>query len=403
MNQDRLIGQVTDWLEEQPTRAPDALLQSVLSEIETAPQRRAWRVRLRDLLIPRSSVARFAVVGAALAIILVGALGLAPLLERGPTIGPEPPLPPPSSPSPTACQLPDPPTDARVTAIEVDAFPGYVVFADCSFWVATTTSGTVQRIDPLTNEVVATIAVGKPVSTPGGTVMALAAEGDDVWAVINNPVDDRGLVRIDPATNTVAERIAVPSVAYSMLILDGRAWLGDFGTNRVVVVDLTSGEVMEEISLGDGPVQIDDGFGAVWGRSGQQLARIDAQTFEVTRHDVPGRAIYVTVSESGIWSASPEGGIFKLSPEGELLANIESEAEPVRSASIDGYVYVGSQISEERTDLLRIDEATGEVVERIELDYGFPEVISAAGGSLWMTAGTDDDARIVRIEVPTEP
>ncbi|MDP8903751.1 MAG: YncE family protein [Chloroflexota bacterium] len=392
MSRDRVVDLLTEWLEDQPSRAPESVLRQVLADVEATPQRARWRGALGRALFPRSPALRL--VGAVAAVALAAVIGVA--IWRGLSgviVGPQP-----------GCPMPSAPAEARMTEIAVDGYPGYVVFADCSFWVATTTAGTVQRIDALTNEIIATITVGEASALPGGVVMALAVDGDQVWAAARNGFSDRRLVRIDPATNSVVQEIPVQRHPYSMLILDGRAWLGDFEGNVVSVVDLATGELVEEVRLGDGPVQIDDGFGAVWGRSSREMARVDVQTFEVTRYQVPGRAIYVSVGETGVWSASPEGGIFKLSSDGELLVHIESEPEPVRTAVMDGFVYVGSQFYEpDRMEIMRIDEASGEVVDRIPFPYGVTELMSAAAGSLWVPAGGEEDPRIVRVEVPPAP
>jgi hypothetical protein len=44
---DRFITLLTDWLEEQPATAPDQLLDTVLTDLQTASQRARWRSTLR--------------------------------------------------------------------------------------------------------------------------------------------------------------------------------------------------------------------------------------------------------------------------------------------------------------------------------------------------------------------
>lgn len=385
--QDHFTGLLMDWLEDQPASAPDQLLDSVLTDLKRTPQRGRWWASLRRFPVFHPSITRYAM--ALGAITLAAAVGLG-LWRSGALdlIG-------------SQCRLPNPPQEVRSTEIETDGPPGYVAFADCSFWVANTSSGTVQRIDPATNRVSATIRVAEPNRGPGGAAQAIASDGEQVWVAVRNPRQERKLVRIDPATNAVAQEFRVEFSAYNMVIVDGKAWLSDLEVESIGVYDLSTGERVKTIWVRGGPVQIDDGFGAVWGRSDDTIVRIDTETFEETRYSVPGRAIYVTVSETGVWSASPEGGIFKLSPEtGEALLTIDSEPEPVRSAAAGGYVYVGSQFGNpDRTEVLQIDDETGQIVDRIGYSAApWPETISAAGGSIWISDGTT--ATLVRIELP---
>jgi DNA-binding beta-propeller fold protein YncE len=66
-------------------------------------------------------------------------------------------------------------------------------------WVATAENNMVIRIAESSNEVLATIDVG-------GWVDDVAVGADAVWAVLP---DDAAVVRIDPATNQVSDRVLV--------------------------------------------------------------------------------------------------------------------------------------------------------------------------------------------------
>lgn len=85
-----------------------------------------------------------------------------------------------------------------------------------SVWVANSLDGTVSRIDPQTNAVTATIAVGE-----GPT--AIAAGGGGVWTA-NQYAGT--ISRIDPATNTVARRITVGNRPAGIAVAGGVVWLG---------------------------------------------------------------------------------------------------------------------------------------------------------------------------------
>ena len=82
-------------------------------------------------------------------------------------------------------------------------------------WVGDSGDGTVSRIDPRTNKVVATIAVGQSVS-------AIAVGAGGVWVTV--PLEDR-VKRIDPASNAVAESVRVPGGPTAAAIGAGGIWV----------------------------------------------------------------------------------------------------------------------------------------------------------------------------------
>src|SRR5581483_5030131 len=82
---------------------------------------------------------------------------------------------------------------ARLREIDVGGRPFSLAEAAGSLWIANFLSGTVERLDPTTNRVIARIQVG-------GEPYGLAAGGGSVW-VGNNGSDS--VARIDTATNQV--------------------------------------------------------------------------------------------------------------------------------------------------------------------------------------------------------
>jgi DNA-binding beta-propeller fold protein YncE len=96
----------------------------------------------------------------------------------------------------------DPATNLVANTVATDLTPLPVLYAYGSVWVRNEFregNGTVQRIDPTTDQVVATIAVGPDIGRDG--LDGLAALDGAVW------VAGLSLERIDPATNTVTQPI----------------------------------------------------------------------------------------------------------------------------------------------------------------------------------------------------
>lgn len=304
-------------------------------------------------------------------------------------------------PSDDDCPLPAPPAETRVTEITAEGAtdpPGPVAFSACSFWVGSRTTNVVQRIDPSTNEISATIRVG----LPGSKVIDLASEGGDLWASIWVSFGEWRLVRIDTASDLAAEEIDIPdTIGDHIVVTDGRAWLSGFEFPRPGVIDLTTGEV---VTTFDPPLgQFTPGFGNVWA-TGNGIARIDPTTFQVTRFSLPGEAISPEASATGIWTGSA-GRVHKLSPSGEILLTVDSVPELCCPLAVGDSVYVFTlrdldEAGTEISGILRVDDLTGEILER--LDYRWEGLIGAAGGSLWFVGGGDVPT-LVRYEVPNNP
>ena len=128
----------------------------------------------------------------------------------------------------------------------------WVLVTDDSVWVVSTKPYSLQRIDPATNKVVAKVALpaeacsgtafgfgsiwvplcGKRPSLarvdvvtnritdvlpvgPGDREEGITASSDSIWIVTNK--DGSTLSRIDPATNTVRQKISIPSGSYNPL------------------------------------------------------------------------------------------------------------------------------------------------------------------------------------------
>jgi hypothetical protein len=88
---------IADWLEDDPDRAPDAVLETVLAAFPSIPQRRAVRMPWR--FPPMTLAARLSAGAIAIAILAVG--GVMILQPRGPSVG-NPASPSPSTSSPSA-------------------------------------------------------------------------------------------------------------------------------------------------------------------------------------------------------------------------------------------------------------------------------------------------------------
>jgi streptogramin lyase len=154
---------------------------------------------------------------------------------------PTPTIPPPAA-TPTAAAAPTAmptvaiaPTattaSAQPTTIEIGGAPFNPAVADGVVWVPNTGNSTIARIDPATNEVVATIALDVPPGdlSQGPPSVFVTARDGVVWAYRRLSLAGSGgaaeLVRIDPADNSLAQTIALDLSPDSLAIgPDGDLW-----------------------------------------------------------------------------------------------------------------------------------------------------------------------------------
>lgn len=265
---------------------PDDLMDAAITQVAAEP--RVSRFSLTPAFV---AVAATAVLAAIVALSVFG-------LRLGPPIGTD------ASPSPTVegtptpeaspSELPimtPPPLEGLPSAGSIEARyaignAGYpVLAAHGSIWLTNGETGVVSRLDPETGEITAEIQANPdPGSTPYD--QNLVADDSFVWAT---GVDDT-LVKIDPATNTVVERIDIGTLVYRMQVHEGDIWITDLDRNNVLRVDAATGEVTFEAPIGGWPGGLAVTDDAVWMTPYQldQLVQIDPATGAVVERTTVG-------------------------------------------------------------------------------------------------------------------
>src|SRR5437763_2376874 len=144
------------------------------------------------------------------------------------------------------CTAPPPVAEPSLAPIVVGQRAIRPVPAFGAVWIALAADGTVQRIDPSTGTIVATITVADPQRllaagcAPSSehayatgsfglracdAPSAVAAGAGALWAVAN---DVDAIVRIDPARNAVTDRIGLGFDAWSLSATDDAVWVSDY-------------------------------------------------------------------------------------------------------------------------------------------------------------------------------
>ena len=187
--------------------------------------------------------------------------------------------------------------------------PEGISVTDSAVWVANHRAGTVTRIDPTTNEPVATIQVGP--AGPSGP-QAILASDERVWVGVPNLGQ---VVVIDTATNAVIANIDSPATCGEMQLLDESVWVTNcFETDDVAVIDVhgTESRGLHAGGPAGTPLQID---GDVWlptislDQPLGHLVRVDPATVEIldtVRSDPP--AYIMGTGFGSLWKFSWDTG-----------------------------------------------------------------------------------------------
>jgi hypothetical protein len=302
--------------------------------------------------------------------------------------------------SAAACSAIPSATEVQLTPVDLPDYPVDVVFADCSIWAQSQSNGGgIARIDPVTGTVVATIV-------PDEVVASMTAHDGAVYAVAiparSEPGDTPRLIRIDPATNLVADVVGVPAGG-DMAILGDTAWVRNTRTGASSRVALDGGAKSEDVAVFE-PF-VGTAFGSVWTHPGQtgRLGRFDG-TGRLTSIDV-GNVVRCAIAETGIACADGRGHVAFVSPDTNTVTWSTDlpglAADVVSIAASSGSIWI--QPAElppgrfDSTPLIELDERTGREIRRFDLPIPQPFGLWAVGSSLWTSSV---EMPLMRVNVP---
>jgi streptogramin lyase len=297
------------------------------------------------------------------------------------------------------------PAAGRVVAtIRLHATPMGEVSANGSVWVAEHNAGTVARIDPATNRVIARVSI------PSGQPARFAAGPEGLWHL---PYSDNTLQELDPATNSVSthitdlgepdENCCQPAVGA------GSVWVPK-AHDGLYRIDATSRRVVAHIPIDNffGSVF---GLGSLWGTSGGELFRLDPATNSiVARITVPGLAkigldtgccLTLGLGPGAVWVGL-----------GRKVARIDPSTNGVSAlirvpgtveflAATDQALWAVGEGPNSTTTLWRIDPTTNKVAASLFLSPNEAGDVVDADGSLWITLTRDN--KLLRIRPAAVP
>ena len=315
------------------------------------------------------------------------------------------------------------PSGPVLASIAVGSRPGTPAVGLGAVWIPNTGDGTVSRIDPASNRVVATLRVGdagafyQRVCQPYGSVhsfmvttfhvrrcdlpSSIATANGLLWVAKN---DTNTILAIDPKDGHQVASIPIGVTPFEIRANEQALWVTSYDDNVVVRIDVRSKQVVQTIAQSGGPSGLALDGDTVWvanSRAGT-VARIDARTNQmVATVPVPcsetcwtaPTPLPVAVSNGAVWARNEGiGTLSRIDPTSNTVAaTLDVNTFNGRSGQ-DALAIAPSGIWLAGISLQNIDPGTNRVVTTIDqpgitLAYGY--------GSLWVT---DTSGRILRID-----
>lgn len=276
----------------------------------------------------------------------------------------------------------DPETNAVVAVTKVGRDPDRLAVGAGGVWVVNRRDRTVTRVTE--RDVVETI---------GGVPFAdhVAVDGDHVWV---SSFDRASIAKIDGQSGQVVESVGLPSRhAEGLAVGGGFLWVTNpatqrgVGTETVSRIDLRTREVVSTIPVGTTPIFTTFGDGAVW------VSNYDADTISVVRIgsttaetiDACDGPLGIATGFESVWVACYwVSQVVRIDQRtGEVLARI-----PIGAGPLDVSVGAGSvwSTSRDSREVSRIDPRTNEVVARIEFaGDASPRSVVATEDAVWVS------------------
>jgi YVTN family beta-propeller protein len=355
-------------------------------------------VRLRGFVPTGRAALILAALGLLLGMVIAGALG-------GGRADVRPPVAPGGIRPPAI--LVDP--SARVV---LAARPVTVVAADGHIWVAN--GDHVDRIDPSTGTVVATIRAG------GGRSGVAAGEAGIWFSDMSTGI----VAQIDPLTNRLGASVDVPNPEFLAVGVND-VWVASPTSGEVTRIDARSGSVVATIEVGAGPSRLAVTTDAIWvphdhgvlqspaGTSGM-VSRIDPGADRVVTAvhapNASGGFVYARkalVDDGAVWVADSGGGAVYAIDTATNAVRLTIPVGPnVEDMTIiDGSLWVTVNPDGEDSLLVRIDPELGAVQAAVAVHGASAGTRGLTGltgldGRLWVGADWSDGSAVVAIDPP---
>jgi DNA-binding beta-propeller fold protein YncE len=282
-------------------------------------------------------------------------------------------------------------------AIRTDHGPSELLVGTAFLYVGAHRGGTIQRIDPATNRVTGTVAVGGQLelenSTSLGGLAAIDEGTTSLWACSNT---DGVLHQVDPRSLRVTAGLSADCDGGTRTRVGDTLWAAPgAGRKPILVVHVRTGKVVRRIAIGDaGP-----GWGAAVSAGGHVVLGSHLATPVLT---TGGRVLRRSATRTP-WIVGTGGRLYRLPLDGTVAeldpatltvvrtfrasAHVVEDGDPRLVADDAGHLYYRPT----STAVFRIDLADGAVTPLLDLPHGQAVTGMAwAFDSLWVTNFDDD-------------
>jgi YVTN family beta-propeller protein len=226
------------------------------------------------------------------------------------------------------------------------------------------------------------------------------------------------LQRIDPATNRLAATIKVGSRPSSVAVGEGAVWVTSQDDQTVSRIDPKTDQLSITSAAGADPTHVAVGEGAVWVSNGadKTLIRLDPRTLKIAHTFVPGGdgSRYcgpAAVGEGAVWVAESlsAAGLTRISPDDDLTARVAGVSPCAFDVAVGGgavwlidsvafQVGCGCGSGTPARSVTRVDPVKLKAVASIPL-ASMPADIAADGQGVWVVDRRDNF--LVRIDPKT--
>jgi streptogramin lyase len=193
---------------------------------------------------------------------------------------------------------------------------GGVVSAFNSLWIPNCGDSSIVRAEARSGKTTATLSVGTGTARPG-----IAATAESVWAF----TDARGTVsRIDPVQNAVVAEFRVFTDCNTLTFGETALWLTCPAENKVLRVDPATNLIDKTIDVSDRPVALAIGETSVWVlcEKDGKIDRIDPKTNKVTKSielGAPATGGAISIGEGSVWVSMTGFPITRVDAAGEKV------------------------------------------------------------------------------------
>lgn len=227
-------------------------------------------------------------------------------------------------------------------------------------------------------------AKDEPVTVGDGPVGVAAGPGGDVWVA---SAGANTVSRIPPGANKADLRVAV-TVPLRVTVAYGAVWATSFQDGTLVRIDPASGKVTDRIPIGKGAEGVTSAFGAIWAVAQDDglLARVDPATHKVVRRIHVGVGVRLVKAGGGALYLNdfPGNGLVRVDP---ATAKVRRGSQlcpgPQDMVVVGRTVWLTCSVSNE---LVTVDTTSLKVTGHLHVD-GTPDAITAGpGGELLVVA-----------------